>query len=503
MAKTIFGTTEKSNFILNMDLDKYRAFCVKLLLGMLWANAASEAVWQMTYSIGSRMSQWVAGGGMGMLVGFLLIALRSIATIFSIGGVFALIAAVVGMMRLQYTKMTLIPYLSIAASLVIAMISMFLAFDYNSALFGWDGRDEGWFTLLMYGAMFYVGSMFRQRELRKKFLNGIIIFGIAQCFWALLQSLFGFASQYKMVDPLLYQNVYLPSGFTDSPITFAMLLAILSCISICAMYFAEEKKTRILAAICAVGSVVFAFRTQVIAGLVAGCGAILLAVILLAVKRKSQGMKALKSCALVIAGAACGFAWAFFTPALQHSYNTATDEQLANGYTLMDGGIVWDDGYYRLGACGPYSSAREHDFDIYDAVSVLKHCQSEAVRAIKKYPLSGTGPDNFGFTQLHTTMDISMEVNSIDRPYNDFLYIAATRGIFSLLLYLVTIVSSIWIAWKRRREMPGWEKLAMGAAVVLYLLASLVGVSVLTVSPVFWMLLGMLASDCAQVEVKQ
>ncbi len=495
MAKTIFGTSEKSNFILNMDLEKYRATCVKLMLVILWANAASAGINQMTYKVNADLNDMVQGGGFGSVIGLLTIAMRSVAVIFSIGGVLALIAAVVGLMRQEWTKRTAVPYLAAAGGLAWAVVSMFHSFDYNVSLFGLDGRDEGWFTLLMYASMFYLGTMLRRKELQTRFANGVLLWGIVQCAWGLLQSLFGFASQYVMVDPLLYQNLNLPSGLTDSPITFAMLTAVLAAVSAPAALLAEQKKTRVLALICEVLSVLCAFRTQTVAGLTAGIGGVLLAVVIFAVKRKQAGKNGWSVPAAAAAAAVCALVWVFFAPALHHAYRTSDDSPVANGFALYDGGIVWDDGYYRLGTCGPYNSAKEHDFDIYSAGSVLKHCQNEGLKAIAKYPVLGTGPDNFIFTQLHSSLDIAMNVNSIDRPYNDWLYIAATRGVLSLLLHLVVLAGCFVTAWKNRKEHACWTTLAAGGAVVLYTLASMTGISVMTVAPVFWMMLGVLGAD--------
>ena len=495
MAKTIFGTTEKSNFILNLDLEKYRNACVKLMLIILWANAASEGINQMTYSVNGDLAELAAGGGFGTILGLLIITLRSVASIFSIGGVFALIFAVVGLMRQQWTKSTLIPYFAVLGGLVWAVISMFHSFDYNTSLFGLDGRDEGWFTLLMYAAMFYLGTMLRRKEQQSRLANGILIWGIMQCIWGLLQSLTGFASHYVMVEPLLLQNLKLPCGLTDSPVTFGMLTAVLAAVSASAALLAPEKKTRILALICCPFSVIMAFRTQTVSGLTAGIGAVILAAALFAAKRKQAGKKAWAVPAAAVCAACCGLVWVFFAPTLNGAYNTSNDQPLTNGFALYDGGIVWDDAYYRLGTCGPYSGYKEHDFDIYNSGSVLKHCQKEGLKAIAKYPVLGTGPDNFIFTQLHSSLQIEMNQNSIDRPYNDLLYIAATRGVLSLLLHLVTLGGCFAGFIKRRKDSESWMTIGAGGAVLLYTLASLTGISVMTVAPVFWMLLGMLGAD--------
>ena len=161
---------------------------------------------------------------------------------------------------------------------------------------------------------------------------------------------------------------------------------------------------------------------------------------------------------------------------------------------LADGGIVWDDAHYRLSTSGLYS-ATSAGFDIYDAAAALRYCRSEGLRVIKMYPVLGTGPDNFAFTQLHTTLILENNDNTVDRPYNDYLFIAATRGILSAVLHIVLLIVCAVLGWKHRKSAYGWILGAAGGAVLLYSLTALVGISVLTVAPLFWMLLGILAGE--------
>ena len=537
MAKTIFGTSEKSNFILNMDLDWYRKFCGKLLLIVLWATAFSQGINQLSDAANASLNETVREGGIGSAFALILVALRSVATVFSVGGVLVLIFAVIGLMRQQWTKGTAVPYCILAGSLLWAVGSMMRSYDYATSVFGQDGRDEGWIALLMYAGMFFLGTMLRRTENQTRFLRGFMLLGIVQCLWGLLQALpvFDYANpnkglnNYRNIDPLLLWNLRLPAGLTDSPVTFAMLLAMLLAVAIPAAMLAAEKKTRITAAVCAALSMLLVFKTQTAAGVIAGCGAVLLAVLLPIIKRKSLQKRALITLPVILAAAALSIGWVCISPSLNHSYYRPdklsvrepqdgltvnaweTDNgsaQLENGLILpelnsdiegksllrlYDGGIVWDDGYYRLSTAGAY--IRNSDFNIYDAGSVLKYCREKGWDAVKIDPLFGVGPDNFFFTQLHTSMIPSQNTNLTDRPYNDFIFIAATRGIPSLILHIALLIACLILAWRHRKQMQqSWVPIAAGAGVVLYCCTAAVGISVLTVAPFFWILLGILAA---------
>lgn len=524
-----------------MDLDKYRRACGKLMLGLLWTVAASEGINQLTYYANAGFAEQINAGGAGMIFALLMVMLRSVAVFFSVAGVLTIITAVIGLMRRQVTKSAAVPYLMLAGLLGWAAVSLFHSYDLKTSFFGQDGRDEGWLALLIYASLFYLGTMLRRKEDREYFLRGILNFGIVQGIWGCIQALpildyFDPAkglNSYRNIDSLLLWNVRLPSGMTDSPITYAMLLGMFAAVAIPAAMFASEKPVRVRGVICAGLAVMMAFRTQTIAGLIAGCGGLLLAVILFAVKRKQAAGKAAAVPVTAVCAAALAFGWSFAAPSLNHSYfhpdktniqvpkkglsysgreDDIGEIQLPNSLTitdrdgntfpaLYDGGIVWDDGYYRLNTAGS-NTAKTEGFNVYDAGSTMRYCWKQGIHALKIDPLLGVGPDNFSFSQLRTSYVIAENPNAVDRPYNDLLYIAATRGIPSLLVYLALLVVCFVLAWKRRKSLEGWTVPAAGGAVILYTAASMTGISVLTVTPMFWCLLGMLAADPIAEPVK-
>lgn len=496
MAKALFNTSDQSNFILNMDLDRYRRFCAKLLAAILWMTAGSVAIHQLTYTSSADLSEMTGQGGFGAVIALVLIMLRSTAVVFSILGVAAIITMLIGMMRKQFTRSTAVPYLLLLGALLWSAFSMLFAYDMNYALFGQDGRDEGWIALFMYAAMFYLGTMLRRKENIGRFLQSILILGIAENIWAILQAqpFFDFPNAYDIVEPLLYDHLRLPSGFTDSPITFAMLLAMLLAVSIAAAFCAEKRSLRVTALVCAGLSMLMTLKTQTIAGVIAAAGAVLVTVGFVIVRRKSAG-KAKWLVPLVVAAAAgLSCVWTYFTPAINGAQGLYSEQKLENGFALYDGGIVWDDGHYRISVAGGYVPSQA-DFDIHNAADTLRYCWSEGVRVIKMYPLVGAGPDNFAFTQLHTSMVLENNANTIDRPYNDFLFIAATRGLPTLALYIALLIACAVIVRRRRMAAYGWMAAAAVCGIGSYLAAAFAGISVLSVAPLFWTLLGIVVGE--------
>lgn len=497
MPKTIFHTTEKSNFILNMDLDKFRVFCSKLLAIMMSIVGASEMVFQLSYDYTSKFNEMIRDGGFGVVVALTIVTLRSIATIFSIVGVLVIVAAFIGGMRQQIPKKNLLPFALLGAGFLWAVVSLFNSFSYRDSLFGQDGRDEGLFTLLIYSALYLVGSMLRRKENIRRTINLVLGFGLFQCIWGLVQCIpfSEFPNAYKFVDPLLLQNSFLPCGLTDSPITFAMLLTMLICLAVPAAIYAEKKAQRIYAVICAGVFWLLLLKTQTIASVLGAGFTALLTLILLIVSGKKKQGKPLGLLLTMVLSIGVSVVWVYFSPSINGTYTTWNNAPIENGFAVRDGGIIWDDGFYRLSTAAPYASFDEHDFEIGDASSVIRYAWDEGVRTIKAYPVVGTGPDCFWYMQLHESMELLSNSNGVDRPYNDFLYIAATRGIPALLLYVALVAVSIWYGIKRRKQTASWVYLSAIFAVIGFLLTSMVGISVLTVSPLLWMMLGVMVGE--------
>ena len=109
---------------------------------------------------------------------------------------------------------------------------------------------------------------------------------------------------------------------------------------------------------------------------------------------------------------------------------------------------------------------------------------------IKEHPLLGVGPDMFAKTQATE----ELAIDSIDRSYNEYLYIAATRGIPSLVVYLALLGATIYRLVKDLKKFTSdrekWFRPALLTAVAAYSIQAFFSVSAVTVAQFFWLLLG-------------
>ncbi|MBP1549895.1 MAG: O-antigen ligase family protein, partial [Oscillospiraceae bacterium] len=154
------------------------------------------------------------------------------------------------------------------------------------------------------------------------------------------------------------------------------------------------------------------------------------------------------------------------------------------GIYLRDKAIAYTDAYYRLFIVAGSPSPINDD----------SHWEIGADRSllmIKEHPLLGVGPDMFAKEQFTE----ELAIDSIDRSYNEYLYIAATRGIPSLVVYLallgVTVYRLIKDAKQFTSDREKWFRPALLTVIIAYSIQAFFSASNVTVAPFFWLLLGL------------
>jgi putative inorganic carbon (HCO3(-)) transporter len=121
---------------------------------------------------------------------------------------------------------------------------------------------------------------------------------------------------------------------------------------------------------------------------------------------------------------------------------------------------------------------------------------------IPEHPLLGSGPDTFGviflekyFDELKYMQDITGGI--VDKAHNEYLQLAVTSGIPALLIYLA-LVSFICLKLVKRirRAEEKYQILYLGLlmSIIGYLVQAFFNISVVSVAPVFWAMLGIAAN---------
>lgn len=115
---------------------------------------------------------------------------------------------------------------------------------------------------------------------------------------------------------------------------------------------------------------------------------------------------------------------------------------------------------------------------------------------IKDYYLIGSGPSTFSEVFPATGEEKKKYTGSkeLDNSHNEYLEIAITTGIPALIAYLSFIIIVLKSCFSAVRQFDEDRKIfayGLMAAVVGYLIKVLFNISVVTVAPFFWVLLGM------------
>ena len=118
-AKTIFNTTEESNFILNMKTEDYWKYNLRIMQLFL--------VLMPIFSIVLEFAKLYSVPAMAL----------------SISGVFAMVFVFIGYMKSVTPKQLILPSVLAGGMIVWGIVSLFNCFFPRIATFGSDGRGEG------------------------------------------------------------------------------------------------------------------------------------------------------------------------------------------------------------------------------------------------------------------------------------------------------------------------------------------------------------------------
>jgi hypothetical protein len=333
-------------------------------------------------------------------------------------------------------------------------------------LVGEYGRYEGLLSIIAYAGIFCVGMCIADKKTINRIFTVIIAMGAFQSLWGILQHIpgLGFPNMYKDLPSLAYDNVYLASGTTDSPIFFGAFLTLAGGTAVICAAFAKTAKRRIIYGASAVLMFTAGLFTSSITPIIGFCAVVVLGFICAAVSYKKTKDKT----PLIIMGiltAAFAIVFLIILP--------------TQGLWIRDAYIARFDQFYRKGIMGSTVS---------DSRSMYSVAWNKALAVIRQFPVFGVGPDSLAAFQNYATM-------SYDKSYNEFLYIAATRGIPALIGFITLIV--LFVIRMKNQAVKYADPLtfAILTAAAAYLIQSFFNASAITVAPIFWLLIGIGFAD--------
>ncbi len=376
-------------------------------------------------------------------------------------------------------------YVALLALLALSALSVLFSVDRYTAIYGTAGRYEGLLAILAYSGIFIAGSVIYNQRHHIRILDMLIFVGIIQSVLGILQrmpsledKIPSYYNRFRIVEAAFVAN-----GLTGSPFFLAAMLSIFLGIALAGALYDALRVRRWTYGAAALLFTSAGLFTEVIPALIGIFVAIITIGIFEIVRTiKNKGGEPLPLadnplvryfmellCIVVV------IVVVFLTGGIQHH-----DKQ-----------IMYQDSFYHLWITGPEG--------IKDNTPIYEHTWKEGAKLVKERPVFGAGPDCVLLGLYNTTETPRLAAGTIDRPYNEYLYIAMTRGIMTLLAYLALLALTIKRCVKNLKTFTlngkDWTNVALLAGIAAYTAQAFFNMSAITAAPFFWLLLGLVWAD--------
>lgn len=476
MPKTIFGTTEKSNFILNMKYDTVRKWLSGLLYASMILVTLGGAFITFTAEPNWALGSFLYAAGFSCVLFYIVLLMRKDIRFKDIPAVYLIIALAVLAFASYY-------------SVVLSGRSQTYV---NTAMLGEMGRYEGLLAIFAYFGIFLLAASVMKFSTVKTIFDIFIGAGIFQALIAVMQHIpWGFPSDFRKLPALVFlKDVHLSSGLSDSPIFYGSFLTLAVAAAIVgALYDKNVLRARIYGFAAALLFLTGLFTSSVVP--LIGMGTALLITVIVEFTAGKGGTKfesgLLKSSRKRLLALILSFG-AIFALVFAFQGINLKDTNPNGSVYRRDKTIAYTDAYNRLFIVGSPAPATTD--------SHWKTGRERSITMIKDHPILGVGPDIMARAQLSNKELIN---DSIDRSYNEYLYIAATRGIPSLIVYIALLFATLARLFKGMKEFAAdrekWFRPALLTAVLAYSVQAFFSASAVTVAPFFWLMLGIAWSN--------
>lgn len=477
MAKQLFNSSEKSNFILNLTEEKYAKMASFGMLSALFATSAATAIPVIAHDSGLYV---LSAAGL------------------AVSGVICMIIAIIALMKKYISGKLVFPVSAFGAMLAWGVISLINSFDKGISLYGYNGRGEGLLAIAFYGCFFITAASLRRDKAFSTVINGLVGVGILNSVFGLIQIITGKLSHFRMIALEIQANA--AAGLSQSPLFLAMTLTLSLTAALIAFVCTKEKAKKLIyiASAC-----LFSFVMMFTYSFIGICGAAfaVIAAVVIVFAAKVNKANLVAPLAVIVPAAAAVL--------IVNSGIIGT----LDSYRLYDGRILWfADAYYRVSASGAPDSKKVDIDDTYDVYYTLNRKTSNI---ISQHKLTGTGPDQLVFPQLYTYGDyvpedgeVSVESvviqnsGTFDKVYNEYLYTAATRGIPSLIALIAVLLPVLFIGYKNSKA-GDWRRKCIFVLTLGGMLIFFIGCSNTAFAPMFWTLAGCSVAQIAAPEKKE
>lgn len=491
--KHLFGTSDKSDFIMNMtDAGAKKLCAMYCIIAMALIELAALPYYltknvvdyydevmdtQVPHYLSDKVIYWAAVLMFGL-------------------GILGFSIFLIGKMKKQVSLKDNKALLWMVGIIVMSFISALAAEDVNSAMTGYLDRAEGMLTLIGYYGFFAAAFTVIADDWRKRLCAVLIAVGAVNSVIGILQVIPALEdiipNWFTVLNVTFTQGIRVPAanGLSMTPHALAGVLTVCFAAALAAVIFSDKLAVKLASGCAAVLMTAAGVYTRTVTALIGlGTAAVVMAAIAVIYAVKNRGASSadeedeaavpvysVKSvvislvCCVVAVGAAVGIL-------------AGTGE-----LELHDEEVIRTDSIRML------MLLQRDDTETW----IYPYLWDDGVYIAEQNPLLGVGPDNWAA--------ISRAGSTIDRTYNEYVDVAMQRGFITAALYviflLVTLIKALGALGSFIGREVNWAAAAVCCAVCAYIVQAFFNISSLASSPFFYICIGLVWSYTAKAKRK-
>ena len=351
--------------------------------------------------------------------------------------------------------------------ILFGIISVVYAINSDVAMHGFNGRYEGFLQIITYYVLFLNCKSMDNMVCKKILLWLIMILGCIQAFYAVLQ----FFDVKSIFEYTIVRKRYYSTGFEVNPNFLGTVMIVGFSLSL-GMYFFKKN---VFVSIITLFTSMILFYGLLCSGAMSATVALfclLLFIIILFFVLKVNIWWTVGKVLLIV----------IFSFIIYNEFN------------------LHDEGYY-------FSQIEKSTYEIGETLkggaqpiygSGRIHIWSEALTVVPDNLWNGVGIDNFFYA--FGDGKILIDVNSkfaVDKAHNEYLQKLVTEGIFSFIVYLIllfTLFLKSIIKIFKLKEKNDIVFIALFLGFTSYCIQAFFNISVISVAPIFYIVMGLLCS---------
>ncbi len=497
--KHLFGTSEKSDFIVNMTDEGAKKFCAMYcIIAMIIIELAA-----IPYYLTKNVVDYTENVNGLDVPHYLSDKIIYWAAVVMFGlGLLGLSVFLIGKMKKQISLANNKALLWLGGVIVMSLISALAAESIVNSMTGYLDRAEGFLTLIGYYGFFAAAFTVIGEGWKKRLCQVIVCIGAVNAVVGILQIIPALSETipnwFNKLNINFFNAHAIPAanGLAMTPHALAALLTVAFAVSFAMAVYAENGKMKLLYGAACVLMAAAAQMTRLLTAWIGiGCAVVLGIVLAIvyqlrhkAADEESDTHENIKQ-TVITAVCVAAFSCAALGGMLALQLNSYTED---DGYkTFYDEEIIRTDSIRMLMLLQKADESADE--------WIYPYLWDDGMFVAEQVPLLGTGPDNW-----ETAYKYGL---GIDRCYNEYVDTAVQRGFLTLGLYviflLITIVKAVQAFALFVKGEAGPAAPAVLTAVLAYSVQAFFNISTLESTPFFFICAGLAWSYFAVKRTKE